>query len=66
MRTKIEVNYSVLGVHGSRAMHIVVGATTTSADVIIKVLEKTGRQEPPVKYQLWAVARDSSVAVKGE
>jgi len=58
-RTKIELNVSVLG-QRSRVMHVVVRSTTTCAEVMLKALQKCRVDDPPIKYQLWVVAKDNS------
>lgn len=58
-RAKIEVDISVLD-QRSRTMHIVVHSTTTCAEVVHKALRKCRVEDPPIKYQLWMVAKDGS------
>ena len=58
-RAKIEVDISVLD-QRSRTMHIVVHSTTTCAEVVHKALQKCRVEDPPIKYQLWMVAKDGS------
>ena len=58
-RAKIEVDISVLD-HRSRTMHVVVHSTTTCAEVVHKALQKCRVEDPPIKYQLWMVAKDGS------
>ena len=58
-RSKIELNVSVLG-QRSRVMHVVVRSTTTCAEVMLKAMQKCRVDEPPMKYQLWVVAKDNS------
>ena len=59
VRTKIEINISALK-QRSRVMNIIIGSTTTTTDVLCKVLEKCRVRDPPDKYQLWATAKDKS------
>ena len=58
-RTKLEVDLSVLGRRG-KAMHIIVGSSTTCSEVVRKVLDKCRVSEPPVKYQLAVSSKDGS------
>ena len=58
-RAKIEVDISVLD-QRSRTMHVVVRSTTTCAEVVHKALQKCRVEDPPIKYQLWMVAKDGS------
>lgn len=58
-RAKIEVDISVLD-QRSRTMHVVVHSTTTCAEVVHKALQKCRVEDPPIKYQLWMVAKDGS------
>ena len=41
-------------------MNVVVGTTTTCADVVNKVMEKCHVNEPPIKYQLAVAAKGST------
>lgn len=54
-RTKITVDVAVLG-HRGRALHVVLGSSTTSSEVIRKVLEKCRVSDSPLKYQLAVVS----------
>ena len=59
VRTKIEVNILSLK-HNSRVMNIIIGSTTTTKDVLTKVLEKCRVRDSLDNYQLWATAKDKS------
>lgn len=56
-RTKIVVTAAALG-QRKKPFHVNVAGSTTSAEVVGKVLEKSQCRDPPLRYQLWAVAAD--------
>ena len=56
-RTKIVVIASALG-QRKKPFHVNVAGNTTSAEVVGKVLEKSQCRDPPLRYQLWAVAAE--------
>ena len=56
-RTKILVSAIVLG-RRKKPFHVNVAAGTTCGQVVVKVLEKLQCSDPPLRYQLWAVAAE--------
>ena len=56
-RTKIVVSAAALG-DRKRPFHINVLATTTSSQVVAKVLQKLQSRDPPLRYQLWAASAE--------
>ena len=52
-RTKIVVSPAALGGR-KKPFHVNVSASTTSYQVVAKVLEKLQSRDPPLRYQLWA------------
>ncbi len=53
-RIKIKVNAAVLQKR-TKSLNITIGSGTTALNVITKVIDKCGSQEPSRKLQLWAV-----------
>ena len=56
-RTKILVSAAAVG-RRRKPFHVNVAGGTTCAQVVVKVLEKLQCSDPPLRYQLWAVAAE--------
>ena len=56
-RTKILVSATALG-RRKKPFHVNIAGNTTSSQVVGKVLEKLQCRDPPLRYQLWAVAEE--------
>ena len=62
-RTKIVVSAAALGSR-KRPFHVNVSPSTTSSQVVGKVLEKLQSQDPPLRYQLWATSPERGEPAK--
>ncbi len=63
-RIKIKVNTAVLQ-RRTKSLNIIIGSGTTALNVVTKVIDKCGSQEPPGKLQLWAIRDRAAGAQTG-
>lgn len=57
VKTKILVSATALG-RRRKPFHVNIASSTTSAQVVSKILEKLQCHDPPLRYQLWAVTTE--------